>query len=278
MKSGSARGKVSACQMIMYPWILLVFILFCYMQAGATGDHLFSLTIPPMLFILTTSFTWQHYKAGNMSEVFLGLFSVVAVILGFLVGTAAVSKYLTEYHRLGRGASYFGVIPSEPAAGKMDGTTFAFTNTTVVDVSKAYGFVDVHSVPAITYCVAPISDSAMSSSTRIQYWATGLNCCQSRGDFHCGANVTDMANVHSAIAQPESFQKSRGFDSAVKGAASAYSLTSGDHYLLLQWTKSPYEYRAKLWDSSVNFYFVFGIAYLVISAMVGFALSSSLQK
>lgn len=275
-KSGSARAKVSLCQMIMLPWFLLVLILGCYLQAGASGYHFISWTIPPVLLMLTTFFTWQHYKAGNTSEVFLGLFCVIAVLIGLLVGAAAMSKYLTEYYRLGRGASYFGVIPSEPAAGKLDGTTFEFTSTTAVDVSRAYGFVDVHSVPAITYCVAPISDSQVSSGTRIQYWATGINCCQSRGDFHCGS--ADMLDVHAAIVHAESVQKSSGYDSAVKGALSAYGLTSGDHYLLLQWTKNPYEYRAKLWSNSITLSVVFVGVYLVISTMVGCALSAAMQK
>jgi len=265
------RGSsVTLGELILVPWLFLLFILLCFLLGGVNGQHASLGLVPCVLVGLCVAFITYHYRRGNNAEVVMGILCLTAVMIGLVVGLYSVLRSLNEYHRLSQGASYFNVLPTESADSKLDATTLDFTSNTLVDVQRAYGYVDAAEMLPTTYCVAPVSNGEAKSDDRIHYWAAGTDCCESRGNFQCGAAGDPSA--HGAIVLPKSVQQSNGFARAVRGAEHAYGLTASDSFLLVRWSRDPVFRRKGLWTSTSTLFLVFGGVYLIISVMIGFAL------
>eukprot|EP00442_Polarella_glacialis_P055706 CAMPEP_0115081658 /NCGR_PEP_ID=MMETSP0227-20121206/19416_1 /TAXON_ID=89957 /ORGANISM="Polarella glacialis, Strain CCMP 1383" /LENGTH=330 /DNA_ID=CAMNT_0002469557 /DNA_START=237 /DNA_END=1229 /DNA_ORIENTATION=- len=277
LRSGDMAEKehqVNVYELIGVPWGLLVLILACYLVAGAYGQLFVLWMMPVVLCLLFGFFVRYHYKLGNNDEVVLGVLSLAAIVIATSVGVYANLSMLQEYHRLSQGASYFNVLPSEAVDGKLDATTMAFTQLTVADTSRSYGFVDATDPNAPIYCVAPIS-TGEASFTRIQFWAAGINCCDSLKNFVCGDAA--KSGAHGAFILPQSEQVSDGFAKAITGAEAAYGLKTGNGFLLFQWSMDPIQYRDSQWNSSVMLFVIFAAVYLGISGMAGFVIMPMLK-
>jgi len=267
---GTPRTKVNLYELIFVPWLLLVIILVCYMQAGAYGYHAVLLLIPTILVVLNVWFLIYHYKKQDNPEVVLGILSLTAVVISLGVGCLGVYGCLFEFHTLSQGASYFNVLSSEPAAGKSDATALGFTNFTKVDLNRVFGWTDISQQGGSTYCVAPVS-SGKPFENRIQYWAAGVDCCEARANFAC--YDATIPGTHAALVfGKDDAASSYGLRQAVAGAQALYGVTADPSYLLLKWHKDPVGYRNSLFQQTLTLFFVFGGVYLVISSMIGFAL------
>lgn len=267
------RSRVNIWELIAVPWVFLALVLACFLQAGTYGYYLPLFVIPVVLLVLNSWFLVHHYKRGRNAEVVLGILTLTAISISLCVGLYAVVRNLSEYRRLSQGASYFNVLPSEPAAGKMDATTLVFTNTTLVDVSRTFGFTDARGPIQRTFCVAPVANGELHAK-RVQFWAAGVNCCEARSNFGCFD--LHSAGKHGAIVLPKAAQEDEGFRDAVRGAQAAYLLEAGGPYMLVHWLQDPVGYRDNLWNSSATLFLVFGSVYLVISTMIGIALLPTL--
>jgi len=265
-----AKSRVNIWELIFVPWMFLALILICYLLAGANGETAAMWIVPVVMIGMCVAFIKWHYRLGNNAEVVLGLLCTTAVLIGLVVGVYAAVKSLSEFRRLSMGASYFNVLASEPAAGRMDGTTFMFENGTGVDQSRAFGYTDIYSSSATMYCVAPVSPLSGDRLSKISFWVAGTNCCESRGSFSCGEATT--AGASGALVQPQAMQDSEGFRLAITGAESAYNLQPSESRLLVAWSSDPIAYRDSLWSTTVTLFLIFGGVYLLISVMIGFSL------
>merc|ERR1719343_45067 len=157
--SGSwGRTRVSIWELILVPWLLQILILACFLQAGAHGMIGVLVFIPLVILGLNAWFLRYHYKAEDTEEVVLGILCMTAILISLVVASFGVYGSLSEYNRLFQGAHYFGVHPSDAAAGKSDASLVEFTNATHVDLARAFGFTDTTRAFGHTYCVAPITD------------------------------------------------------------------------------------------------------------------------
>lgn len=272
---GKPKGYINIWEMILLPWLCLVLVLTCFLLAGSSDQIAIMFFVPLVLLGLSGAFTYSRYQQGRNGEVVLGLLCIVAIILGVAVGGYAHATILAEYWRLGRGASYANVLPTELAAGKNDATTLEFTEGTRVDTVKTYGFVDGRSNSGTIYCVAPIS-TGDPAETRIQFWAAGTECCFPRENFDCG-EVSD-AEARGAVVWPKSYSEKAGFQNAIQGAEKTYNVQAGDDYLLVKWVKDPVDWRNSLWNHTMVLFWVFSGVYLLLSAMIGCALFPQLKQ
>lgn len=273
LRSGGMGGypkvSVNIWELIIVPWLFLAVVLACALQGGTHGYFVTLVAIPVVLLFLNGWFLRHHYTRSNNSEVILGILVLTAILISLSVSVYAVAKSLLEYHRLSQGASYFNVLPSESAMSKNDATTLSFTNSSLVDVTRTFGFTDARASTPVTYCVAPISDGFLYQN-RVQYWAAGLDCCEARSNFACYDKKSTGA--HGALVLEDEMQALDGFRSAIDGAQGQYGLTTGDNYLLLKWVEDPVGYRDSLWKNTATLFLIFGGVYLVISSMIGCAL------
>lgn len=266
--NGAPRSKVNIWELILVPWVLLAIILICFLQAGAHGYNAVLFVIPIVLIALCAGFLRYHYQQQDNPEVVLGILCLTAIIISLAVGCLGVRGSLLEYHRLSQGASYFNVLASERAAGKSDATTLVFTNQTKVDMYRTFGWTDINTRHGHTYCVAPVSAGA-PYETHIQFWAAGVDCCEARANFACGDAL--RAVVHGALVWPETSPYLSGFREAVAGAQALYGVTADPGFMMLKWHGDPVGHRNGLFKQTLTLFLVFGGVYLVISAMIGFA-------
>lgn len=272
LRRGSAFAKlesgVNLAELIFVPWLFVVVVLACILQAGTYGYYRMIVFIPVTLLPLILFCLRHYYNRQRHPEVVLALLCLTAATISLVVGSYAVTTSLMEYHRLSQGASYANVLPSEAGASKIDATTLSFTNETLVDTSRTFGFTDTRDKRAKTYCVAPISDGNLYRR-RFQFWAAGVNCCEARSNFNCF--VSGSLGAHGALVMSKAAQRNQGFHLAVLGAQAAYDLTAGDHFLLVQWHEDPVGYRNSLWHSTSMLFSIVAGSYLIISVMIGLA-------
>jgi len=269
-KLGTLQSHVSTTEFIFLPSAFVVLVLVSFLQAGTIG-YMWTVQIVPVLLVcLGVWLTRFHYVRSNTPEVVLGILCLIAILISSVVGEYAMLTGLREYKRLSRGASYFNVLPDEAAGGKLDAATLVFASGTRVDTSRSFGFTDVRNEEAPVYCVAPVSDGDLYDK-RIQYWAAGINCCETRSNFNCFQ--PDSVGAEGATVFPKDAKLEEGFKRAVQGAMGSYGLTTGDEYLLLMWTKDPVAYRNRLWSGTVTLFGILAIVYLLISGMIGFAVA-----
>mmetsp|Transcript_20802 Transcript_20802/g.44431 ORF Transcript_20802/g.44431 Transcript_20802/m.44431 type:complete len:408 (+) Transcript_20802:65-1288(+) len=270
LRSGktTASHSVNVVELVLVPWLLMVVVLLSFLHGGAYGYYGSLVVIGAILLPLILLYIRYTYQQDRWTEVVLGILCLIASVIGLSVGSYAVLRSLSEYHRLSQGASYNNVLPDETGAGKLDATAITFTDWTFVDTSKSFGYVDIQQEAATKYCIAPISDGS-SIQQRIQFWAVGVNCCQARSGFSCFAN--GQPSAHAGLVLPQDSHQSAGFKVAVRGALAAYDLTAGDNYLLVEWHEDPVAYRKGLYDNTVMLFNILGGVYFLISAMVACA-------
>lgn len=278
LRSGGflANSKVTLIELILLPWIAQAVILATFLQAGANGLILTLVLVPSVLLVLSVLFLRYHLYRGNYGEVAIAGLVVVAIVIATAVGLHAELKWLNEYHRLSQGASYFNVLPSEPAASKNDATTLDFIDTAFVQADQTYGYADISGPKITMYCVAPVASASDPLNTnRVQYWAVGTGCCTSRSMFRCGA-ATD-SSAHGGVVLSKATSSLPGYQAALSGAMSLYDLLPSDSHILLTWTNDPTSYRQKLFNSSAFLFLIFGCTYLIISTVFGIMLNGQLR-
>eukprot|EP00490_Sorites_sp_Unknown_P000897 CAMPEP_0114693632 /NCGR_PEP_ID=MMETSP0191-20121206/69270_1 /TAXON_ID=126664 /ORGANISM="Sorites sp." /LENGTH=300 /DNA_ID=CAMNT_0001987505 /DNA_START=121 /DNA_END=1020 /DNA_ORIENTATION=+ len=271
-------NQVNMCELVLLPWLLLAFVMVCYLIAGANGQIAVLWIMPLVLVLVITAFIGSKYSSGDSDEVVLGFLMLMAVLIGTGVGLFGNFTSLQELHRINQGASYFNVLPSEPAASKMDASSMVFVNGTRVNTGEFFGFTDASSALSPIYCVAPITNGE-AGFKRIEYWAAGINCCSHSKPFTCG-QVQDSGAHGGLLLAPElqDGERKKFFESAIKGALDKYGLVGGNDYILLNWMPDPIKYRDDLWHGGWKLFAVFGGVYLVISAMLGFVIYPILKS
>lgn len=269
-----AGYETSVYELIFVPWSFQALVLACFFVGSATGCTTVLWVAPLCLITMCGLALRHHQKHRNSGEVIVAALCLVAILFGTGVGVFGDIKWLSEYHRLSQGASYFQVLPRESAAGKMDAATIQFTRNATVDIQHGFGFTDARDPIASIYCVAPVINRN-DPQTRIEYWAAGVNCCNSRGNFQCGAVVDAMA--HDAVVLPAEMQNDYNFQAAIKGSSNANGYIVGNSYLLVNWTQNAAGFYANLWRSCAKMFMVFSGVYLLISVMVGVVLIQSFK-
>jgi len=274
LRSGQLSSKTQMpdiWELIFLPWVVLIIVLMC--MTLAHGSLSFMLWLPFVLVVgIAGFFTYVEYRGRRTGEVILGALCVLAACIGFAVGLYAYTTWLREYYRLGAGAHYNNIAPTETAAGYIDATTIVFTDGSRVDGSRAYGYMDSQSKPYDTYCVAPIAANP-DASNQVQFWAAGRNCCLQRTNFVCGEAESTSAHGGVALAGPYP----QAFKDAVAGAQYAYGLQAARDYMLVSWMEDPTAYKDRLRSRTRTFCLIFSGAYLLISAVVGFSVTTAFK-
>merc|ERR1719464_392413 len=104
-----------------------------------------------------------------------------AVAAGMLTGVYAHEAYTGPFYGVALGREYHNILASSQGAAYADAGRLHFAETSNVDTNRVLGHKDGR-----RYCVAPIIDSGNAQMMKISFWAVGLDCCGSRGDFTCG--------------------------------------------------------------------------------------------
>lgn len=132
------------------------------------------------------------------------LLAVISVVVATFVGTWNYQEHWGLFLLAASGRIYKDVSASSPAVAHLDAGQIWFDDHAVIDDSSAIGWKEHR----FTYCVAPVVGAPHQKE--VQYWAVGLDCCDSRGGFRCDdANEID---VRGGLVVPRVGAGVSGFD------------------------------------------------------------------
>mmetsp|Transcript_2442 Transcript_2442/g.4827 ORF Transcript_2442/g.4827 Transcript_2442/m.4827 type:complete len:466 (+) Transcript_2442:103-1500(+) len=183
---------------------------------------------------------YEDNKVTDQFLVFLSCFVFILAVLGVVVGYLGFESYTKPYHIAINSRYYENVMPSENPKAKMDASMIQFAPGARVDTTKALGYRD-----GTLYCVAPII--GVNTERFVGYWAAGVNCCGSRGDFRCD-EVSDFS-VHGGLIVPPIKQYMAG----AAQAASQYDLSIPDEPVFIKWTSDPNKAVESIMSNSRSF-------------------------
>lgn len=217
-------------------------------------------------------------RMGGSWFMLLAIMCFCAAVNGSIAGMYNYWTNMYPYWSYYEHSTYTNVLPSESAVSHSDAGKIVFSSTARVDTTRALGYKQ-----GTVYCVAPILDSREVG--HVEYWAAGIDCCNSRGDFSCDDTWDPQAK--SGLVLPTFIGGSVGmsntdigihgkwwkstrdrFIQAVKMAEATYELKSADNPLLVQWVSDPQRFTDNLWRhgvghvvGSISVYFLFSLIF-----------------
>lgn len=261
----TAAGRLSdATALAVVPWV--VFTLAAGLFALALEDY------APLVWAMAAAcalvavlFVAMGAASGAGSHhVALGVLTLGSVGVGALVGLVLDQGYMGAYWNLENGAVYRDLDPAEAAASRTDGTHFYFAKGSSVDTQRSLGYMSKGDV----YCVAPIVGP--HSSSTIQYWAVGRNCCDRVGGFACGGDSgAELSGVVAAEGGAD-------YRTAARMAQSVYHLEPPRGVgapIFVEETKDIAAHQRSLWRRGVTLLLVASGLDLVVSCCFGVLLS-----
>lgn len=211
----------------------------------------------------------------------LGLLCLFATANAMGCGLYNYWTYLYQYWSYTESRIYTNVLPTEPAQSHEDAGIIMFSETARVDTTRAVGY-----KAGSVYCVAPIMDETQSD--RVEYWAAGIGCCSSRGDFECddvwnpkarsGAVIIDPLGGDVSVSSEKRgsgtqmrFWKSNWeyYMKAVGQAEANYQMVSSEHPLFVRWVTDPQQFQDKLWRYGIAMLIGSVSIYLLVSIIFG---------
>jgi len=262
VSKGSAASLVS---IIFFPWIFFVIVIcsYAFLHGPLSGvSVLAALVLAGVSGLLIFRGASQRNGRG---QVFLGVMCLTAVGGAALLGGYVRASFMSEYWRLGHGAAYYNVLPSEPALGHSDATLLSFADGTRVDMSRSVGLADGYN--DVVYCAAPIFNFISSTKKRVEYWAVGTDCCAARTHFWCDDAGSSMAK--GGVVLKESRMEYDQYKKAVEAAEQQYDLVSSRGFLLLRWVKDTEKYRSHLFNVGMAWTGASVGAYLLLACVLG---------
>lgn len=185
---------------------------------------------------------WQLFRGSTDYQptwlIFLSLTSLVAVVLGPMLGNTNFWQNMSPYYDLRNLNEYNYVDPTRMRGQQMmDAGRVDFLSGAMLDLRNAYAFQNL-----VTYCVAPITmyNPSIGGPTPLNsydFWAVGTNCCGGNStqtvDFKCGAYRSTTARQGLRLMSDD---ERAFFRLAVQQAESAHMIQA-THPLFFYWTE-----------------------------------------
>lgn len=257
------RSRASdAVTVILLPWLIFVLVvclfLFAYRDLPILVWALVGLTV-----LLAFMFMFLGVAAKRVIFLALGFICLSAVIASSMMGLFLDQSYLQRARVLETAKVYHEVMPKGPASNTSDAGIVSFTQGTFVDDRRTLGFVAGGSI----FCVAPVVAPGLYSR-RIEYWASGRNCCEKRTNFDCGS-ARDLDAV-AAVVEPSPHADSP-LARAVAEAVSVYNLETPKTAQVVAFVADPWSVGSQLFEDATNFAVLATLLHLAVSCVMGVA-------
>mmetsp|Transcript_3728 Transcript_3728/g.8651 ORF Transcript_3728/g.8651 Transcript_3728/m.8651 type:complete len:279 (-) Transcript_3728:135-971(-) len=258
----SGRKKPSrsfdSITIVLLPWFVFALILCLFV-------FVYDEFAPLVWSLLTVSLLWAVLLIGTGASrtswhLALGMFMIAAVAVGVPIGLFIARTHMRDYWRLDSGAMYRELDPSESSALHSDATIIEFRKGSTVDVQRSVGYMRAGRV----YCVAPVM-SKNPGRPHVQYWAAGVNCCKTRGEFKCNDSGNPKARSGLTIDDRDG-----SFSNAVRMAGSVHDIELADtEPVLVTWTDNALAYKKGLWVGAASLVVVSAAIHLLMSSFAG---------
>mmetsp|Transcript_21326 Transcript_21326/g.53713 ORF Transcript_21326/g.53713 Transcript_21326/m.53713 type:complete len:321 (-) Transcript_21326:472-1434(-) len=274
-RSGPKSRLLGLSLMIGVPWTFffvtgLLYTFVYHWHPAITTLFMFLFFFSGGLFVMVD----YRSRGGGRWYMKLGLLSLTAVLLGIISSLYTYHYYFSNYWSYKENSEYINVLPSEPATAHSDAGKILFTVDTRVAVDKTLGY-----RAKDMYCVAPIMDYA---THEIQYWATGLNCCQPRGGFACDDVWNPRARSAVVVfnrgsdslfpSQHEVFRK------AAAQACAEWGLTQATDPLFVRWVTDATKEQDLYYSTGLGYFVTYAALFAVWSMLSGAIMQMSSRK
>lgn len=209
----------------------------------------------------------------------LALLCFFACLTATACGLYNYQEHFFPFWSYDENRAYSNVLPSEPAAAHGDAGKIIFANNARVDTTRAVGYKS-----GTVYCVAPIMDDTQTS--RVEYWAAGVDCCMQRADFHCDDAWNNAARSGVVVLDKSEdlmfshYKSSRHsyYMKAVHEAEAAFDLVSAEDPIFVRWVSDPQSFQDQFWRSGVGFLIASCCVYLLVSIILGAIMQMSARR
>ncbi|CAD7950895.1 unnamed protein product [Amoebophrya sp. A120] len=119
------------------------------------------------------------------------------------------------------------------------------------------------------------------ATSTVQYWATGLNCCQPRGGFACDDVWNPRARSAVVVLdRPGSLFPSAYdvFKKAAKQACAEWGLTQSDSAMFVRWVSDATKEQNLYYTEGLGCLITFVAIYAVWSLLIGGLMQMSARK
>jgi hypothetical protein len=270
---GSIRARLDFTQVI---WCSIVpSVVFAVVAAVLTSHLNYSMTPVAWIIVLfcllpAVAAAYLARKARQAEEpaqqawmmFFCGV-CAMAWLLACIVGVINFSSNLKPFYDMLALNYYPSVDPAASGEATIDAGRLLFVEGSKLDLSKAMG-VRVGS----TYCVAPVvNPHTNSSAVEYDYWAVGINCCNSvqpEASFKC-----PMVNdPHANAAMRSTDDGARPFfRMAIQEAEATYKIRA-KHPIYLNWMHDPAAELASWRETAMRTYIKFTLSFLVFMIFI----------
>lgn len=254
--------------MTLVPLLIFVGLLLFYVYMYHSFFHIaWLLSLAFILNSIVSIFSDLFTVKGGQWYVFFGVLCLLATVAATLVGLYIYFEYTFQFYKIGGLRTYSNVLPAEPAASHADAGKIFFSPDSKVDITRAVGFKAQGGV----YCVAPILDDTQIA--RVNYWAVGRDCCNSRASFNCDEAWNPDAHAGAVVmdsgAPQVSFNQMDFYWKAVKEATALYDLASADPPVYVRWVLDPSAMQTAFWNSGYWECIYWIIGYSCVSLFLG---------
>jgi len=225
-----------------------------------------------VLVLIAVAIAFHFLARRGQVTVALSTGCFIAVVLGSLLGlyvydTAAIYPMFYRHAR-----KYSNVVSSEPSAAVADAGKLTFNEQARVDVNKSVGYI---AEDGVVYCVAPVLDP--TKQPRIEYWAAGIDCCASTGDFRCDALSNPRAQGGVVVFDNNGWFTPARYPFYQKARAKAeaqFLLQSVGDPLFIRWVeKDNLNYLSDYYSNRAMWYvIVMLLVFLILSALLSLGL------
>jgi len=242
---------------VALPWLLFTLVLFLFLCAYRELAPVVW-TVLILLIALSILFVALGVAARDPVYLALGFLSLAGAATGAAVGLFLDTEYMEQFWRLENGVEYQRVNPMENSEATADASAIAFVNETFVDDRRTLGF----QADGKLYCVAPVALPPLYSK-RVEYWAVGVDCCEKRMNFECGASRG--FDALTAVVQ----KRTPHYMSAVETALSVYGLVAVEQAELVQFVDDVGAVKRDARDSAILIALSAVSLHLCASALAG---------
>jgi len=244
----------------------------------------------------TESFDLRHKSAPWLLALW-----IFTIFVAASVGARNYHQNFAPYKAAKDGQEYAGIDARDRSPTYMDAGKISFKDGALLDESRAVGL----GIFGGMYCAAPVisrAEVAVSApeegtgalnvdaaaagnpaeTSFVQFWAVGMDCCESRGSFTCDSAASPQTHGGVVLQQVMEEElnilmhteglRNDGYLAAVQASCALHGLETPSVPILMHWAEQPNRLLLQWYQWSLLVWLVSSIAYGIVFTVSWFLL------
>lgn len=189
----------------------------------------------------------HHRTSADWGRMYAWLIATILAVIAGLLNYGVIESWInTAFLR-----EYSDVHPNVNPAAIVDAGVLHFAKETTLDTAAGAGYKFWFS----NYCAAPVV-GADPTAAPITFWAVGIGCCNSRGEFVCDSAQDSTARSAMPL-RPYNIgpEITSHYQKAIQMSAAANDLEVSKETVFVVWHKDPIGVGKRTWWISTGIFF-----------------------